>query len=275
MRYEPIYEERKKMIVKQIYADNQLRNFHYLIACEQTNDAMVIDPLDVDRCIDAADKNGFKITQILNTHEHWDHINGNSDMCEKTGATILAHHGAINTIPNVDKGLKANDEISIGTSVSLKVLDTPGHTDSHICLLSQGSNPALFCGDTLFNAGVGHCKLGGNPNILYNTFSNQLYSLANETRIFPGHDYMINNLEFTLDREPDNKYAKDLLKKLRNQNSHNAYVSNMADERKINSFLRLENSEIIKQLRKEFPEMSALPNKKEVFLALRRLRDNW
>ena len=62
---------------------------------------------------------------------------------------------------------------------------------------------------------------------------------------------------------------------LRNQNSHNAYVSNMADERKINSFLRLENSEIIKQLRKEFPEMSALPNKKEVFLALRRLRDNW
>jgi hydroxyacylglutathione hydrolase len=86
---------------------------------------------------------------------------------------------------------------------------------------------------------------------------------------------MINNLEFTLDREPDNKYAKDLLKKLRNQNSHNAYVSNMADERKINSFLRLENSEIIKQLRKDFPEMSALPNKKEVFLALRRLRDNW
>jgi len=263
------------MIVKQIYADNRLRNFHYLIACEQTNEAMVIDPLDAERCMDAANKNGFKITQILNTHEHWDHIDGNSDMREKTGASILAHHGAIDTIPNVDKGLKADDLISIGTSISLKVLDTPGHTDSHVCLLSQGPDPALFCGDTLFNAGVGHCKSGGNPDTLYNTFSKQLNLLSDETRIFPGHDYMINNLEFTLDREPDNKYALGFLKKLRNQSSHDAYISNMADERKINSFLRLENSAMINQLRKKFPEMSEFPSKKEIFLALRNLRDNW
>ena len=263
------------MIVKQLYADNRLRNFHYLIACEQTHEAMVIDPLDVERCMNAARKEGYKITQILNTHEHWDHIDGNSEMREKTGATILAHHGAMGKIPNVDRGLKAGDQIAVGTSVSFKVLDTPGHTDSHVCLLSKGADPALFCGDTLFNAGVGHCKLGGNPNTLYDTFANQLSLLADETRIFPGHDYMINNLEFTLDREPDNENAKDYLRNLEHQSPHDAYISNMADERKINSFLRLENPSIIAHLRKVFPEMSESPGKKEVFLALRSLRNHW
>lgn len=263
------------MIVKQLYADNRLRNFHYLIACKQTREAMVIDPLDVERCMSAAHKEGFKITKILNTHEHWDHIDGNSEMKEKTGATILAHDGAKDKIPNVDQGLKAGDHIGVGTSVSFTVLDTPGHTDTHVCLLSNGANPALFCGDTLFNAGVGHCKLGGNPDTLYDTLTNQLFSLADETRIFPGHDYMINNLEFTLDREPDNEHAKDFLKKLEHQNSHDAYISNLADERKINSFLRLDNPSIIAQLQKAFPDMQTSPSKKEVFIALRNLRNNW
>ena len=263
------------MIVKQLYADNHLRNFHYLIACEETMEAMVIDPLDVDRCFSAAKKNGFKIKQILNTHEHWDHIDGNGEMREKTGAKILAHKGAIETIPNVDKGLTAGDTIKIGTSITFDVLDTPGHTDSHICLLSNDPNPSLFCGDTMFNAGVGHCKLGGNPDKLYATFSDQLSRLPETTKIYPGHDYMINNLRFTLDREPDNGDAKSYLHRLENQDPHNAYVSTMADERRINSFLRLENPSIIKELRKKFPDMSINPGKKEVFLALRRLRDNW
>ncbi len=263
------------MIVKQLYADNPLRNFHYLIACEETNEAMVIDPLDVDRCICAAQKAGFKITHILNTHEHWDHIDGNSEMCDKTGAEILAHHGAIDKIANVSRGLYANDLIQIGSSVSLNVLDTPGHTKSHVCLLSNGEQPALICGDTLFNAGVGHCKLGGNVDDLYNSFSKQLATLPDDTRIFPGHDYMINNLEFTLDREPDNEEAKKYLKKLEHQDPHTAYVSTMADERKINSFLRLNNNSIIKKLRQELPNLSENPTEKEVFIALRQLRDHW
>lgn len=263
------------MIVKQLYADNQLRNFHYIIACEITKEAMVIDPLDVGRCLDSAKKHGFKITTILNTHEHWDHIDGNSEMREKTGAEILAHHGATAIIPNVDRGLKAGERVNIGSSISFKVLDTPGHTDSHICLLSEGGAPALFCGDTLFNAGVGHCKLGGNPDTLYNSFSSQLSGLPEGTKIFPGHDYMINNLEFTIDREPDNESAKSYLSKLGSQSPHDAYVSTMADERKINSFLRLRNPSIIKELQKSFANMSKDPDEREVFLALRELRNHW
>ena len=263
------------MIIKQLYADNRLRNFHYLIACKHTKEAMVIDPLDVDRCIHAAKKDGFKITQILNTHEHWDHIDGNTEMREKTGATILAHKGAMNKIPDIDRGLSAGDQITVGSNVTFKVLDTPGHTQSHICLLSNGENPALFCGDTLFNAGVGHCKLGGNPDQLYSTFDRQLARLDDNVKIYPGHDYINNNLEFTIDREPDNEHAKSFLNKLANQNPHDAYISTMADERKINSFLRLDSSSIINELRKKFPELPKKPSEKEVFIALRELRNDW
>ena len=203
------------MIVKQLYADNSLRNFHYLIVCPQTKEALAIDPLDVERCLYEANNQGYKITQILNTHEHWDHIEGNGEMQEKTGARILAHNGAMEKIPNVDQGLIAGDIVRVGSQVSLKVLDTPGHTDSHICLLSEGSgDTSLFCGDTLFNAGAGHCKIGGNMETLYNTFSSQLANLSDDVLIFPGHDYMVNNLEFTLNREPNNEDAKKYLQKL-------------------------------------------------------------
>ena len=254
------------MIVKQLYADNSLRNFHYLIACEHTKEAMVIDPLDVERCLSAASKHGFKITHILNTHEHWDHIDGNSEMREKTGASILAHQGACDKISDVDRGLVAGDAIKIGSSVSFKVLDTPGHTDSHICLLADGNRPALFCGDTLFNAGVGHCKLGGNPDKLYNTFATQLMHLPDNTEIYPGHDYMINNLEFTLDREPGNENAKIFLNNLEHQDPHDAYVSTMKDEREINSFLRLTNPSIISELKKKLLECRIIQVKKKYSL---------
>lgn len=264
------------MIVKQLYADNRLRNFHYLIACEHTREAMAIDPLDVDRCISAANKSGFKITKILNTHEHWDHIDGNQEMKEKTGARIYAHHGAKDKIPDVEVGLVAGDTIDVGTTVSFRILDTPGHTDSHICLLSDDDvAPALFCGDTMFNAGVNHCKLGGNPDKLYSTFDKQLSLLPGNTLIYPGHDYMINNLQFTINREPDNEVAKKFLNRLESQNPHEAYVSTMSDERQINTFLRLDSSSIIENLRMVFPELSQTPSKKDVFLALRELRNDW
>jgi hydroxyacylglutathione hydrolase len=263
------------MIVKQIYADNRLRNFHYLIGCEKTKEAMIIDPLDVDRCMDMAQKNGFSITTILNTHDHWDHIGGNKEIKEKTGANILSHKGAMKNIPDVDKGLIAGDIITVGENVQFKILDTPGHTDSHICLLSCEPTPSLFCGDTMFNAGVGHCKLGGNPDDLYQTFSSQISTLSGNTLVYPGHDYMVNNLEFTLDREPNNKEAKKYLRKLEGQDPHRAFISTMNNEREINSFLRLNNETVINELRKVSPTISKTPSEKEVFIALRELRDNW
>lgn len=263
------------MIVRQIYADNPLRNFHYLIACPKSRDALVIDPLDVARCLKAAAELEVNITKILNTHEHWDHIDGNEEMRAQTGAKVYAHRGAMEKIGNVDVGLAAGDIIPVGTSVTLKVLDTPGHTKSHVCLLSNSETPGLFCGDTLFNAGAGNCHNGGNPDDLYDTFSQQLDQLADNTQIYPGHDYIINNLEFTLDREPENEEALTMLEELRGQDPHKAYISTMADERKINSFFRLKNPSIIHKLKQEKAVTTENPAPREVFKALRELRNHW
>lgn len=263
------------MIVIQIYADNQLRNFHYLIACPDTREALVIDPLDVARCLEAAQKHDLKITKILNTHEHWDHIDGNGEMQQKTGATIYAHHGAMKTIGNVDVGLRAGDEITLGDTVTLKILDTPGHTMSHLCLLSDSAQPALFCGDTLFNAGAGNCHHGGDMDQLYDTFSEQLDKLPDHCLIYPGHDYMVNNLEFTLDREPDNEQAARMLDKLRDQDPHQAHITSMGEERSINSFFRLDSPSIRNKLRQDNFNLSNSPDDREIFKALRQLRNSW
>ena len=84
---------------------------------------------------------------------------------------------------------------------------------SHICLLSRTDQPALFSGDTLFNAGAGNCHNGGHPEELFETFETQLETLGDNTRIYPGHDYLLNNLGFTLDREPDNEKARSFYRR--------------------------------------------------------------
>ena len=105
----------------------------------------------------------------------------------------------------------------MGKTVELEVLDTPGHTMCHVCLRSHTDQPALFCGDTLFNAGAGNCHNGGHPEELYKTFDRAARQAAASTLIYPGHDYIENNLRFTLDREPDNKGAREMLDKLSGQ----------------------------------------------------------
>ena len=132
-------------------------------------------------------------------------------MIAATGAKLLAHRAARDTIDGIDRGLGAGDVVKVGKFVELESLDTPGHTMSHVCLLSHTDTPALFCGDTLFNAGAGNCHNGGHPHHLYNTFVNQLAQLADETLIYPGHDYIAHNLKFTIDREPHNEKAAELL----------------------------------------------------------------
>ena len=263
------------MIVEQIWTGNALRNFNYLIACPQTGDALAIDPVDYKKCLAAASTRGFEITQILNTHEHPDHIGGNTAMIAATGAKLIAHKNAGRRIRNVDRGVGAGDVIRVGKAVELECLDTPGHTMAHVCLLSHTEQPALFTGDTLFNAGAGNCHNGGHPEALYETFTQQLARLDDQTLIYPGHDYLANNLGFTLDREPGNAAAREMLDDYGGQDPSDALVTTLADERRINTFLRLQNPTIIAQLCDEFPELGPAPDAKSVFLKLRELRNRW
>ena len=262
------------MIVEQIWTNNAYRNFNYLIACPETGEALAIDPLDHRKCLTRAKECGWTITQVLNTHEHGDHTGGNDSVIAATNAKLLAHHNAKNKIRGMDRGLGAGDMVQFGT-IELEVLDTPGHTMSHVCLLSHGDSPALFCGDTLFNAGAGNCHNGGHPHELYETFANQLDRLPENTRIYPGHDYIVNNLQFTLDREPDNRAAKDMLVEIENQDPSNALVTTLSMEREFNTFFRLSSRTVIERLRQDFPNLPDNPDRKTVFLKLRELRNQW
>lgn len=263
------------MIVEQIWTANSYRNFNYLVACPETGEALAIDPLDFRKCLDAAAANDWTITQIVNTHEHGDHTGGNKAMIEATGATVIAHRDARKRIPQMTRGVGAGDIVSVGKSVELECLDTPGHTMNHICLLSRTQPRALFSGDTLFNAGAGNCHNGGHPAELYETFTEQLTCLDDDTLIYPGHDYLVNNLRFTLDREPDNDAAAKLLETHENQDPANALITTIGDERQINTFFRLQSQSVIARLRESFPELPEAPSPKDVFLKLRELRNSW
>lgn len=263
------------MIVEQIWTANPLRNFNYLIACGETGEALAIDPLDAKQCLAIAAERGWKVTQILNTHEHADHIGGNKAVVKATGARVIAHSNAGARIPGIDRGVGAGDVIKVGKTVELECLDTPGHTMAHICLLSHTDRPALFSGDTLFNAGAGNCHNGGHPHELYQTFANQLERLGDETLLYPGHDYLVNNLQFTLDREPGNRAAAEMLARYENQDPADAVVTSLGEEKTYNTFFRLQNPAIIDGLRQRFPELDADPDPEAVFLALRELRNSW
>jgi len=263
------------MIVEQIWTANAWRNFNYLVACEETGEALAIDPLDHQKCLGLARERGWTVRQVLNTHEHGDHTGGNAAMVAATGAQVLAHVNAAPAIREMTRGLKAGDVITVGRTVELECLDTPGHTMAHVCLLSRTQEPALFSGDTLFNAGAGNCHNGGHPRQLYQTFVGQLAKLPETTRIYPGHDYLARNLAFTLDREPSNDQARGLIKEAERMDPAHAVVTTLGLEKEINVFFRLQNAEVIRQLRAKLPDLPANPTAEDVFLALRELRNKW
>jgi hydroxyacylglutathione hydrolase len=263
------------MLVERIWAANGPRNFHYLIACPESGEALAVDPLEWKLCHDLARQRGWQITQILNTHEHGDHTGGNAGLVAATHAKVLAHAGAASRIGGVDRGLKKGDVIRVGRTVELECLDTPGHTMAHICVLSHADQPALFSGDTLFNAGAGNCHGGGHPEALYETFVTQLARLPDDTRVYPGHEYVARNLEFTLDREPTNADAQALLARARNDRPENAVVTTLAEEKRVNTFFRLQNPTVIGRLREAFPDIGEQPDARTVFLKLRELRNRW
>jgi len=114
-----------------------------------------------------------------------------------------------------------------------------------------------------------------SPSFFMASDGQLVFSLPDETRVFPGHEYLARNLEFTLDREPTNPDAAQLLGQARNHDPAAAVVTTLGQEKRINTFFRLQNPAVIARLREAFPDIGERPDARTVFVKLRELRNRW
>ncbi len=259
------------MKVHQYFTGSQLRNFTYIIEGSQGH-LFIVDPWDGDESLAYAQKLGGLIKGVINTHEHWDHTRGNEVIVKKTSCVVYAHPRGKGKIKEANVFPEEGERIAVDNETYLQVMDTPGHTFAHLCLLlvHREKPYGVFTGDTLFNAGVGNCHNGGDPETLFQTIEEKFLTLAEDVRVYPGHEYLGNNLGFTLKNEPSNAAAKSWLEDYKKIDWHKAPVTTtMAQEKEINTFLRLDSQE----LRDHLPGKPQ--ERKEVFLTLRELRNNW
>lgn len=175
----------------------------YIVGCEQTKKVAVIDPGDnVDRILMALADQQLKVQYIINTHEHFDHVGGNKRLKEVTGALLLAHAQANSEIteissraavwgmqaedsPPADRLLEEGDQVDVGETLSLKALYTPGHSLGSISLVTDG---AVFVGDLIFSGSIGRTDFpGGDYQTLIDSVRKKIFTLDNDTVIYPGH----------------------------------------------------------------------------------------
>lgn len=174
----------------------------YILGDENTKQALIIDaPDEAGTILDVIEEWGFDLKYVLLTHSHYDHIRALDDICTATGAKVMLHtfefdalndptvnlalySGVASPETTPDKKLFDKDIITLG-DIELKVLYTPGHTVGSVCYYTDGF---LFSGDTLFLKDVGRCDLpGGDFKIIKESIKKQLYTLPEDTDVYPGH----------------------------------------------------------------------------------------
>ena len=173
------------MIIRQLEV-GYLDNFCYIVGCENTRQALVIDPgPDVERIVSAAQKEGLEIVTIVNTHGHGDHTAGNAKLKTLTGAKIIIHGLDADGYPAADVRLSDEETLQLG-EISVEVIHTPGHTPGGICLHAQGN---LFTGDTLIVGDSGRTDLPGGDRPTLGKSIRRLMELPDHTVVWPGHNY--------------------------------------------------------------------------------------
>lgn len=255
------------MEIIQIFCHNSLRNFIYILVDKKTNEAFCIDPFDAHIVNDVLKQRKLKLTKIFNTHEHWDHIQGNQELMQKHNCKLIS-------VPGVDSAntiLKGGETFQL-SDTKIEIVKTSGHTENHICLLTKSpTKQTIFSGDMLFNAGVGNCKSGGNVNQMFDSIKDFFMNLDKNTLLYPGHDYFLNNLEFYLHYDPSNKKIKIQIELVKTQKEKGKHLTtNLALEREINPFLRFNDKEIKKRI-----GLDKESDARSTFKSLRKLRDNW
>ena len=167
--------------------DAESSTYTYILAAPDSSDAVIIDPVDrhVERDLAHLNRLGLRLTHVLETHAHADHVTSAGKLRMLTGAKACVPSGC--GIPPAEVQLVDGDLVHFGEREHIAVIHTPGHTAGSMCYLWRGN---LFSGDTLLVDGCGRTDFqGGSAEALYDSVTRKLFTLDERTRVWPGHDY--------------------------------------------------------------------------------------
>jgi hydroxyacylglutathione hydrolase len=240
-------------------------NYVYLLA--DGDAAALVDPGDPDVALALCREHGASPRWILHTHGHHDHTGGSAAVRAALGARVLGHAADADRFAP-DDDVAGRGRLRLG-ALDVVVHEAPGHTPGSVLYEWRGR---LLTGDTLFWAGAGNCRSGGDPATLAASFLGPIAALDGALEVHPGHDYAERNLPFALALEPENAAARARLAEVRAARSGGAEPppSSLAVERAVNPFLRVDR--LAEALR---ARGAAAGEPRERFVALRRLRDGW
>jgi hydroxyacylglutathione hydrolase len=226
-------------------------NYAYLVVDESSNEAGIVDCAEAQPVLAVVQSEGVDLTAILPTHHHYDHVGGNEDLlAAKPGLTV---YGFDERIPGVTQRVNDGDRIPLG-SLEARIIFIPAHTTGHIAYYFE-RDKAVFTGDTLFAGGCGRL-FEGDAAMMIKSLS-KLLALADDTRVYFGHEYTEKNLQFALTLEPKNQALQSKHGWARAQNGKGAATTptTIASEKETNPFFRWGSEELRATLRQKFPDL--------------------
>ena len=222
-------------------------NYIWIVHDEESGETAVVDPGDASPALAECERRGWTITQVWNTHHHWDHTGGNAKIKEATGALVSAP--AAEEIKVRDVGLSEGSELRIGNHVG-RVIEIPGHTLGHVALVFDDPRMA-FVGDTLFAMGCGRL-FEGTAQQMHHSLQ-RIADLPGDTALYCGHEYTLANARFAEHAEPENEAIAVRYERVRAQRERNEITlpTTVSQERETNPFVRATNWEEFARLRAE------------------------
>jgi hydroxyacylglutathione hydrolase len=219
-------------------------NYGYLLICEKTNQAGIVDPSEGEPVWRRVQEEGVDFRAILNTHHHRDHTGGNEYLLQKARLEVYGAQVDEDRIPGITRPVKEGDEVKVGEEKGT-VLFIPGHTRGHIAFLFGNK---LFSGDCLFTAGCGRVFEGTAEQMKASLA--KLRDLPGDTLVYCGHEYTEKNLQFALTVEPNNDKVKERLAAVQALRAKKQFTvpAKLEDELATNPFLRWESAELQKNL---------------------------